>query len=75
MTLEANYEQEIHNQCRYCKHYKAYDFHGFDGVKIYACENEVSYNPCIFEYDASKDKKALENKETYSGNHCSRTGG
>ena len=38
-----------HNQCRYCKHYKAYDFHGFDGVKIYACERELSRNPCIFQ--------------------------
>lgn len=48
--------KKTHNQCRYCKNYKAYDFHGFDGVKIYACEKEITRNPCIFEYDESREK-------------------
>lgn len=48
--------KKTHNQCRYCKNYKAYNFHGFDGAKIYACEKEITRNPCIFEYDESKEK-------------------
>lgn len=53
--------KKTHNQCRYCKNYKAYDFHGFDGVKIYACEKEITRNPCIFEYDESREKGGAEN--------------
>ena len=48
--------KKTHNQCRYCKNYKAYDFHGFKGEKIYACEKELSRSPCIFEYDENKEK-------------------
>lgn len=39
-----------YNQCRYCEHYKAYAFHGHSGEYIYACELELSRNPCIFKY-------------------------
>lgn len=49
--------KKTYNQCRYCKNYKAYDFHGFEGLtKVYACEKELSRNPCVFEYDESKEK-------------------
>lgn len=47
--------KKFHNQCRYCKNYKAYDFHGFAGVKIYACEKEINRSPCVFEYDKSRE--------------------
>ena len=55
-----------HNQCRYCKHYKAYDFHGFDGEKIYACERELSRNPCIFQLseDIFTRKEELSKEES-----------
>ena len=39
-----------YNQCRYCECYKAYAFHGFPGEYIYACELELTRNPCIFKY-------------------------
>lgn len=48
--------KKTYNQCRYCKNYKAYDFYGFPGVKVYACEKELARSPCIFEYDESKEK-------------------
>jgi hypothetical protein len=39
-----------YNQCRYCEHYKAYAVHNHTGYCIYACELELSRNPCIFKY-------------------------
>lgn len=53
--------KKTHNQCRYCKNYKAYDFHGFPGEKVYACKLELSRNPCVFKYDESKEKGGAEN--------------
>lgn len=55
--------KKTHNQCRYCKNYKAYDFHGFPGEKVYACKLELSRNPCVFEYDESKEKGGAENDQ------------
>lgn len=52
--------KKTHNQCRYCKNYKAYDFHGFAGVKIYACEKEIIRSPCVFEYDKSREIGSAE---------------
>ena len=39
-----------YNQCRYCEHYKAYAVQGSRDEYIYACELELSRNPCIFKY-------------------------
>ena len=52
-----------YHQCRYCKNYKAYDFYGFDGVKIYACENEIARTPCVFEYDKSREDSGANKEE------------